>query len=571
MDMLRLFGRLTGLLILLVPAAAPARAEAAAHAALPQLAAAQDPAPTPPPASPAPAAEAPPARVGRVDLVSGNLAFHMHGEKAWSAAGQNYPVAEGGSFWTDPKSRAVLRIGPSTIDLAADTELDVVTLNDQVAEFGLAKGEVRLHLRELGTGQSFSVDLAQGGVWLLQPGEYEIAAGGAGAPARVTALAGSARFVGGGADVGIKTGEVAVLTGTNPVVAKIEAASPGEFVAWCRSHEYAETRLAAPYYVSPQMTGYEALDQYGSWASVPEYGEVWYPAVGADWVPYSLGLWTWVGPWGWTWVDAEPWGFAPFHYGRWAHIGGRWGWVAGGYVTHPVYAPALVGFVGGSFGVGWFPLGPGEVYWPHYTGNLAYVRAVNAGALSNVAAAVNLGPRGFAAAHFANRGFAVAVPARVFESAEPVGPAAVHVGAAELARAHVAVAPPGVLAPAIAHAAALAAPNRAALPPAAAASARAPVHAFRPAHRPVAASHLRVPAARSPAAALHRGQVVRAPSVFHGASHAASLPRFGGGFPHPFFGMPVAAPHMTGSAPHMMGGAPHGPGPAPGGHPGDHH
>ena len=83
----------------------------------------------------------------------------------------------------------------------------------------------------------------------------------------------------------------------------------------------------------------------------------------------GYGHWAWIDPWGWSWVDDEPWGFAPFHYGRWAQFGGRWGWVPCPMRETPVYAPALVAWIGGgtgfslsaSFGggpaVGWFPLG----------------------------------------------------------------------------------------------------------------------------------------------------------------------------------------------------------------------
>ena len=56
---------------------------------------------------------------------------------------------------------------------------------------------------------------------------------------------------------------------------------------------------------------------------------VWYPNVYPGWAPYREGHWAWVEPWGWTWVDDAPWGFAPFHYGRWVNVGGRWGWVPG--------------------------------------------------------------------------------------------------------------------------------------------------------------------------------------------------------------------------------------------------
>src|SRR5712672_4804959 len=89
---------------------------------------------------PAFAQEAPPARVGRVAFVSGELGFHLAGETAWSAAKANYPVATGGSFWTDPKSRAELRVGSRTIDLAGNTELDIAKLNEQVMQLALPQG-----------------------------------------------------------------------------------------------------------------------------------------------------------------------------------------------------------------------------------------------------------------------------------------------------------------------------------------------------------------------------------------------------------------------------------------------
>ena len=85
-------------------------------------------------------------------------------------------------------------------------------------------------------------------------------------------------------------------------------------------------------------------------------------------------------PWGWTWVDDAPWGFAPFHYGRWAYVGGSWGWIPGPVSQRPVYAPALVAWVGGDAvggGVGWFALGPHEVYVPSYHTSPTYFTRVN--------------------------------------------------------------------------------------------------------------------------------------------------------------------------------------------------
>ena len=86
----------------------------------------------------------------------------------------------------------------------------------------------------------------------------------------------------------------------------------------------------------------------------PEYGACGTRTTcAADWAPYRNGYWADVGAWGPTWVDDAPWGYAPFHYGRWAYVGGRWGWAPGRYVARPLWAPALVGWTGGAgWGVG---------------------------------------------------------------------------------------------------------------------------------------------------------------------------------------------------------------------------
>src|SRR6185503_3252168 len=151
---------------------------------------------------------------------------------------------------------------------------------------------------------------------------------------------------------------------------------------WCDGRDRRDDRSQSGRYVSSEVVGYRDLDDYGSWRSDVKYGNVWMPRVSRSWAPYHDGHWAWISPWGWTWVDDAPWGYAPSHYGRWVYVGNNWGWVPGPIAVRPVYAPALVVFVGGSgFGisvslggggayggnVGWFPLGPREVYVPGYS------------------------------------------------------------------------------------------------------------------------------------------------------------------------------------------------------------
>jgi hypothetical protein len=105
------------------------------------------------------------------------------------------------------------------------------------------------------------------------------------------------------------------------------------------------------------------LAPHGEWMTVSGYGRVWRPlAVGTDWRPYYDGTWQWTDE-GWLWVSSEPWGWATYHYGRWAYDG-RFGWI---WIPGYQWAPAWVSWRIGIDYIGWAPLGPGlSVYVTNY-------------------------------------------------------------------------------------------------------------------------------------------------------------------------------------------------------------
>ncbi len=214
----------------------------------------------------------------------------------------------------------------------------------------------------------------------------------------MTVSSGAAEVTGQNLDQQLGPNQSMRLAGSNPVYAEqVQLLPPDGLDQFDQQREYRRERACAYQYVSPDMIGAADLDDYGDWQPANQdnqgYGAVWYPrGVPAGWTPYSNGHWAWVAPWGWTWVEAEPWGFAPFHYGRWANFGGRWGWVPGpprsafGGEIRPIYSPALVAFVGGQGGglsvaigaiAAWFPLGPREPYQPWYHASPAYCNRVN--------------------------------------------------------------------------------------------------------------------------------------------------------------------------------------------------
>ena len=100
-----------------------------------------------------------------------------------------------------------------------------------------------------------------------------------------------------------------------------------------------------------------SLSPYGQWNTVPEYGNVWTPSVamvGMDFSPYATGGHWVLTEYGWTWVSDYDWGWAPFHYGRWA-VAGSYGWC---WIPGRVWGPAWVSWRYGGGYAGWAPLPP---------------------------------------------------------------------------------------------------------------------------------------------------------------------------------------------------------------------
>jgi len=197
-------------------------------------------------AVPALAQVEPPARVGRVSLISGNLAFYGPGDTDWSAARINLPIAAGAWLATDPESGAEIRVGADSIDLSNDTQLNFAELYDNVMQIPLTLGRIDLHLRRLNKDEAAEIDVPRGGVWLLQPGIYDVDSGGPDQPTRITVFEGSARFTGGGIDTSINAGDVLVVSGSDTLSTAVEHATQDEFVRWCRSHDYDQSAWPRP-------------------------------------------------------------------------------------------------------------------------------------------------------------------------------------------------------------------------------------------------------------------------------------------------------------------------------------
>ena len=342
----------------------------------------------------------PPSRVARLSYTHGNVSFNPAGTDDWVTAVVNRPITTGDKVWTDNGARAELNIGSATIRLSSNTGFSFLNLDDRTAQIRITEGALNVRVRRLENDETFEIDTPNLAFSVLRPGNYKIDVNEAGDTTVVLVRDGQGEVTGGGSAYTIHSRETGTFGGIDQLDADIQrfGDNDDDFDHWCRDRDHREDHAQSSRYVSSDVIGYEDLDEYGGWRPVPEYGTVWFPhTTVVGWAPYRYGHWVWISPWGWTWVDDEPWGFAPFHYGRWVAVGGVWGWVpcapravVGVAYVRPVYAPALVAWVGGphfsvgigvggggGVGVAWFPLAPREVYVPSYRVSRTYVTNVN--------------------------------------------------------------------------------------------------------------------------------------------------------------------------------------------------
>ena len=339
----------------------------------------------------APAMSDPPGRVGRVAALEGAVSFQPPGADEWSWASRNYPVTSGESFWTGDDGRAELQVGAVDVRVDSETEIDVPTLRYGEMRLGLPQGSLDIRLWRAPEG-GVTVSTPAGDVHLDRAGLYRVDVGaptddGSYPLVEVTTLEGEAGAPSPQGLITVAAGQGAVIyAGYDPELQDAQYAAIDD---WARELEARGHPRPYDRDSDAALTGYDDLAAAGEFGQDSEYGQVWYPRdVPADWAPYRYGHWSYVEPWGYTWIDDQSWGFAPFHYGRWARIGDRWAWIPGRATSRPVYAPALVAFIGGENwtpdgaagaggAVGWVPLAPEEVYRPSYSVSDTYLRRIN--------------------------------------------------------------------------------------------------------------------------------------------------------------------------------------------------
>ncbi|MGC3981257.1 MAG: FecR domain-containing protein [Steroidobacteraceae bacterium] len=331
----------------------------------------------------------PASRIARVSYLKGQVYVQTTDDDAWRNAGINQPLTSSDQLWTDDKGRAELQMGSTALQIDANTQLRLLELSDDVLQVEVTQGVVNVHVRNLSRNDTVEIDTPNAAITAQDEGTYRIEVADRDQQTLIQVRQGRAEVTGEKQSFNLRADEQLSLRGDTRLTADFDnVPRMDEFDRWANERNERAGRVSSSRYVSADVIGYEDLDDYGYWRYYNDYGYVWQPTrIVSGWAPYRFGHWVWVTPWGWTWVDDAPWGFAPFHYGRWTTIDNRWCWVPGPRTVRAVYAPALVAWVGtpglsvsvsiGAQPVGWIPLGPREVYRPVYRSSPTYILNIN--------------------------------------------------------------------------------------------------------------------------------------------------------------------------------------------------
>lgn len=330
--------------------------------------------------------EGPAPEVGRISLTHGDVTSQRGDTGDWAVTTVNAPVMPGDQVATGDKARTEIQLNSTNIvRLAARSQVKIADLTRSHIQLQVAQGYASYSMFN-GSDADVEIDTPNVAVHLMRAGRYRVQVT-SDEETDVIVREGEAEITTPEGSTRVKEGDLITIRGAqNPEYRVASAPARDDWDQWNRDRDNVINSSQSVSRTNRYYTGVNDLDNNGRWIYVPGYGNVWQPYQEATWAPYQAGRWVWEPYYGWTWVSYESWGWAPYHYGRWFFYSGSWCWWPGPvYVSYrPVWSPAFVFFVGfghhSTFGfgsIGWFPVGPHDVFYPWYGRGFNRVNVVN--------------------------------------------------------------------------------------------------------------------------------------------------------------------------------------------------
>ena len=171
----------------------------------------------------------PPARVGRLSLIDGDVTFHDTATRESSPATLNWPVTGGAAISTAPGAHAEVRIGSTAVRLDGATALEFTQVDDQAIRLRLDYGAATLRVRSREVAGEVALETQDARVSLSDAGRYRVEAGRAPDTTAITVFEGAARVDANGIAFAVQAGRRAEVGGGR---ARVVEAFTDEFDGW---------------------------------------------------------------------------------------------------------------------------------------------------------------------------------------------------------------------------------------------------------------------------------------------------------------------------------------------------
>jgi hypothetical protein len=297
------------------------------------------------------------ARIVRLSEVQGTVQLDRGAGDGFDKAFINLPVIEGCKLKTGKDGRAEVEFEDgSALRLAPDSEVDFARLamgddGQKLSTVQLVSGTVYANLHpkkgDAKSADQFLLNFVRESVTVSEGSHFRVELADATATVAVFKGKVSANAPAGQIEVAEKHSATIDLAKD----AAGDASKNGTFVlaknidqepsdAWDHQqtdyHDRYATSDGSKGLNSPYGYGMSDLNYYGSYMSLPGYGNVWQPYfIGANWSPFQDGAWAFYPGAGYMWVSGYPWGWMPSNYGNWVFVPGYgWVWQPGYFNTY---------------------------------------------------------------------------------------------------------------------------------------------------------------------------------------------------------------------------------------------
>ena len=296
----------------------------------------------------------------RLSYLSGNAYVQRPSDLGYEEAALNMPLSEGDRLGTT-NGRVEVFLGNRTyLRLDENTKIDFMNLpkkGDDLIRINVWSGSVYLDVKRIRKEKDIEIHTQDASFYILDTGLYRLDVR-ENREMEILVFQGMLEAAGEEGSVLLKNQQRLEIRDARfaSKPSQFMAAPEDDFDRWSTFRDSQVSKTVGKKTGLPsELEDFESeLNEYGDWANVAPYGNVWVPRNQADdWRPYSYGRWTWMSMAGWTWLPYEPWGWAPYHYGRW-HWGMGMGWY---WIPTSMWGPAWVDWWWDDYYFGWAPLG----------------------------------------------------------------------------------------------------------------------------------------------------------------------------------------------------------------------